>query len=84
MIPSSNTTLFLILVSFVAYLVATEEHFLHFTLLIFKSIKISFERLYWMIKLHPILNNNFIARWFLYRKYLKIAEELEKEINDKL
>lgn len=84
MLIDLQSTLFLILFSFVAYLIVTEEHFLHFVILLSKRVRISIERMYWLIRLHPIVSNNFIARWMMYRKHLKIAKELEKEFNDKL
>lgn len=69
--------------SFVAYLIATEENFIHYVYFLSKSFKISIERMFWMIRLHPRLNNNFIARWLMYRKHLKIAKKLEKEFQTK-
>lgn len=75
-------TLLLLLFSFVAYLMATEEYFFHFIILLWKVARVNIERLYWLVRLHPIVNNNFIARWMMYRKHLEIAKKLEKEFND--
>jgi|688.fasta_scaffold46862_9 hypothetical protein len=75
-------TILLLSISLVAYLMATEEYFFHFVILIGKIIRIKIERFYWLIRLHPIVNNNFIARWIMYRKHLEIAKKLEKELND--
>lgn len=78
-----QSTIFLMIFSFVAYLIATEENFIHYVSLLWKSARITVERMFWMIRLHPRLNNNFIARWLMYRKHLKIAKELEKEFQTK-
>lgn len=84
MLIDLQSLLFLMIFSSVAYLIVTEEHFLHFVALLSKRVGISIERVYWLVRLHPIISNNFIARWMMYRKHLKIAKELEQEFNDKL
>lgn len=40
------------------------------------QVKLSFERLYWMIRIHP---KNPITNYLAYRKYDKIAKELCEE-----
>jgi len=49
--------------------------------LLSKSAKLNIERLFWMMRFHPVVQNNFISRWIMYRKYLKISKDLENEIN---
>ena len=84
MIFDFSYTIVIVLCSFVVYLAATEEHFFHLIILLTKIVRIMIDRVYWMIKLHPLISNNFISKWLMYRKHLKIAKELEKEFNDKL
>lgn len=42
-----------------------------------RLLGINFQRFIWMIRFHP---NNFITTWIQNQKYLKIAKELEKEM----
>jgi hypothetical protein len=84
MVIDLQHTVFLVIFSSVAYLIVTEEYFLHYIYLISKIIRVRIERIYWLIRLHPRFNNNFISRWIMYRKYNRIAKELEKEFNDKV
>ena len=47
--------------------------------LIFKIVKINFERTIWMIRFHPQNPiTNLIMKW----RYEKIAKELEKELSE--
>jgi hypothetical protein len=83
MLLDSQIAVFSILFFFIAYLILTEEYFLHLVSLGTKLIQIQVERLYWMIRFHPVISQNFISRWIMYRKYLKIAKEMEKELTKK-
>lgn len=44
--------------------------------LIFKIIRVNIERFFWMIRFHPIMFTNPLARWFMMRKYMR---EIEKD-----
>jgi len=48
--------------------------------LIGKLIKINFERVYWMIRLHP---KNPITNFMMKRKYDQLAKDLQKEFEDR-
>jgi len=45
-----------------------------------RIVKLNFERVFWMIRLHP---KNPISNFMMNRKYDKIAKELEEEFRKK-
>lgn len=73
-----NTYYYSLLIVFtvIAAMIVIDNNVAVYITLIFKILKVNFERLIWMIKFHP---NNFITTWIQNRKYDKIARELEKE-----
>lgn len=75
---SSQYVFFLVIFSFVAYLIVTDESVAKFVFLCTKFVQIKLERLYWMIRFHPVMMTNPIAKWYMMRKYMKQAEELQK------
>lgn len=62
----------------IAYMMIVDKNVAAYIDLLFKIFKINIERFFWIIKYHP---NNFITTFIQNRKYQKIAEELEKELN---
>lgn len=62
----------------IAYMMIVDKNVAAYIDLLFKIFKINIERFFWMVKYHP---NNFITTFIQNRKYQKIAEELEKELN---
>jgi hypothetical protein len=62
----------------VAYMMIVDKNVSDYIILVFKITKINIERVYWMIKLHP---KNPVTNLMMWKKYNKIAKELEKELN---
>lgn len=63
--------------SVLIYIIAVDKNVSDAIVLIFKSLQIKLERLYWMIRFHPRNPiTNLIMRW----KYEKLAQELHKEL----
>lgn len=69
-------TFFLIFV-IVAYMMTVDRNVADYLLLNIKMLKVNIERLKWLIVYHP---NNPITNFLSYRRYKKIAEELQKEM----
>lgn len=52
-----------------------------YILLLTKLVKSKVERLYWMIRFHPVVFSSPIGRWWMMRKYMKEVEFLRKELS---
>jgi hypothetical protein len=70
---------FLVIFSFAAYFVVTDESVARFVVLCTKYLRINIERLYWIIRFHPTITTNPIMRWYMMRKYMKQAKEMQKD-----
>ena len=70
----------LLIFSFIAYLIATDDNFARFFLLYLKIIKNNIERFFWIVRFHPLVTTNKITQWFMMRKYMKDAEKMQKEL----
>jgi len=71
---------YLLIFSFVAYLIVTDESVARFFLLYLKIIRVNIERLFWMIRFHPLVTTNKITQWFMMRKYMKEVEKMQKDL----
>ena len=61
---------------FVFYLVATDDSVAYAVTLVSKIVRFQYEKTKWWLLYNP---RNIIVRWMMYRKSMKIAEELMKE-----
>jgi len=61
--------------SILAVMIVLDENVAIYVTLIFKIIKINFERIWWMIRFHP---KNPITNLMMKWKYDKLAKDLEK------
>lgn len=52
-----------------------------YIVLLSKLVRSNIERLYWMIKFHPVIFSSRIGRWWMMRKYMKEVESLRKELS---
>ena len=52
-----------------------------YIVLLTKIVKSKVERLYWMIRFHPVIFSSPIGRWWMMRKYMKEIESLRKELS---
>jgi hypothetical protein len=55
----------------------------HYIILLSKSAKVKAERMFWMIRFHPVIISSPIGRWWMMRKYMKTAEELSQQLSQK-
>jgi len=65
---------------FVGYLIVTDESFAYAFTLVSKLIKFQYEKTKWWILHNPA---NPVVKWLMYRKSMKMAEELMKEFAEK-
>ena len=63
-----------------AYFIAVDQSIATYVVLVWKLGKLKYERLKWVILNDP---RNPIVKFMIERKYSKIAEELEKEMERK-
>jgi hypothetical protein len=70
----------LLIFSFVAYFIATDDSVAKYVILLAKIFKLNIERYVWMVKNHP---RNPINKYFIWRRSLKLAEQLQKEFENK-
>jgi len=62
--------------TFIFYLVATDDSVAYAVTLVSKLIRFQYEKTKWWVLHNP---RNIIVRWMMYRKSMKMAEELMKE-----
>lgn len=72
-------SLFLVF-TIIAMMIVIDQNVGDYIILLTKIVKLNIERFYWMIRLHP---KNPITNWIKEREYSKIAEELQKEFEDR-
>jgi hypothetical protein len=69
--------------SIIAIMIVIDQNVGDYMLLIFKIIKLNFERMMWMIRFHPFWIRNPIGKWWMMRKYMRTVEELAQELSQK-
>ena len=65
---------------FVGYLILTDESVAYAFTLVSKFIKFQYEKTKWWILYNPA---NPVVKWLIYRKSMRMAEELMKEFAKK-
>ena len=61
---------------FVGYLIVTDNSVAYAFALVLKLIKFQYEKQKWWLLNNP---RNPVVKWFMWRRALRIAKELEKE-----
>jgi hypothetical protein len=64
----------------IAYLIVTDESIAKAVTLVFELVKFQYEKTKWIILNDP---RNPIVRYFMWKRAYKLAEELQKELEDK-
>jgi predicted transcriptional regulator len=70
----------LLIFACIAYLVVTDESVAKAVTLVFELVKFQYEKTKWMILNDP---RNPIVKYFMWKRAYKLAEELQKELEDK-
>lgn len=54
-----------------------------YILILSKTAKLNTERMFWMIRFHPVFFSSPIGRWWMMRKYMRTVKELSQELSQK-
>lgn len=54
-----------------------------YIVLVSKIAKTNLERMFWMIRFHPVILSSPIGKWWMMRKYMRTAEQLAQELSKK-
>ena len=65
---------------FVAYLIATDDSVAYAVVLLSKIVKFQYEKQKWLLLHNP---RNPIVKYLMYRKSMRMAEEIMKEFAEK-
>ena len=60
------------------YFIAVDQSIATYVVLLWKQTKLNYERMKWMILNDP---RNPIVKYMIEKKYMKIAKDLEKQLN---
>lgn len=67
----------------VAVMMIADQNVGDYLLLVFKIIKLNFERMMWVIRFHPFWISNPIGKWWMMKKYMRTVEQLAQELPQK-
>lgn len=54
-----------------------------FIVILSKTARVNVERMFWMIRFHPVIFSSPIGRWWMMRKYMRTAKKLAQELSKK-
>jgi hypothetical protein len=64
----------------IIYLIVVDQNIATYIVLLWRQTKLNYERLKWVILNDP---RNPIVKFMIERKYLKLAKEMEKRMNER-
>ena len=76
----SSTYIYFVIFFCIAYLILTDSSVARAFYMLTQLVKVEYEKVKWWILHSP---DNFIVRWLIHRRSMKMAEELMKEFQDK-
>jgi hypothetical protein len=76
----SSTYIYFIIFFCIAYLILTDSSVAKGFYMLTQLARVEYEKVKWWILHSP---DNFIVRWLIHRRSMKMAEELMKEFEDK-
>ena len=74
--------LWLTLFCAVLYMMTVDENVAEFVNLFFLGVWVQLKKYYFMARFHPFWITNPIGKWWMMRKYRKMAEEMMKSIKE--
>lgn len=77
---STTQSTFILLIGIIFYIMLIDKNVEDYLMLVFKIIRVNFERYLWLIKFHP---RNPITNFLKEMEYNKLAKEMMKEIENK-
>ena len=72
----------LIIFGAVVYMSIVDKNVLEFVNLFFMGVWVQLRKYYLMATMHPFWFTNPVGRWWMMRKYRKIAEELSAKLQE--
>jgi hypothetical protein len=69
------------LFAIVAIMIVIDPNVGAYITLLTRILKLNVERMFWMIRFHPVILSSPIARWWMMRKYMRTAEELSQQLS---
>lgn len=72
-------TIFAIIVT----IIIVDQNVGYYIVLLIKLIETKAEKLYWMIRFHPVIFSSPIGKWWMMRKYMRTVEKLAQEFAKK-
>jgi hypothetical protein len=76
----SSTYIYFVIFFCIAYLILTDSSVAKGFYMLTQLARVEYEKVKWWILHSP---DNFIVRWLIHRRSMKMAEELMKEFEDK-
>lgn len=76
----NSTYIYFIIFFCIAYLIVTDQSVAKAFYMLTQLARVQYERTKWWILYSP---DNFIVRWLIHRRSMKMAKELMKEFEDK-
>lgn len=67
----------------VAFFIATDESVAEYVNLIYMGAVVQIKKYYYMATLHPFWITNPVGRWWMMRKYRRMADQMLKSIKTK-
>jgi hypothetical protein len=72
-------TAFVILIT----MMIIDQNVSDYIVLLTKLLKSNLERLYWMMRFHPVIFSSPIGKWWMMKKHMRTAEKLAQELSKK-
>lgn len=72
---------YLFVFAIIAYFIVTDQSIARFIFLYTKILRNNIERMFWMVRFHPLVTTNKITQWWMMRKYMKEMEKMQKEFS---
>ena len=67
----------------IVVMMVVDQNVADYIVILSKTVKLNIERLYWMIRFHPVFFSSPIGKWWMMRKYMRTAEKLAQEMSKK-
>jgi hypothetical protein len=75
----SLLTVFVIILT----VIVIDQNIGDYLILLTKSVRLNVERMFWMIRFHPVILSSPIGKWWMMRKYMRTVKELSQGLSQK-
>ena len=70
----------MVVVGVVVYMAILDKNVVDFIYLFFLGVWVQLKKYYYMVRLHPFWIMNPVGKYFMMRKYRKLAEEIKSNL----